>query len=349
MPRHTVRLLATIGACSALALALSSSAGAVEVEVNTPHINIPTPRINVPKPHVNVPTMNNVPTVNLRHHRLSTGTNALTNGNKLGGGQGNATGTTTANTPNTPFVGPSDAGGSAKGKVLTETVGGSAIPTQVQQQNAAAAAIGGASSGTGSPGGQNTSPANTWDASLATSHDGGINVGPVPLTKFNPGSLPPPYGSAAYYNWLTGGGENAAYTADRSALQGSALQDFESLLNYLLFLLGLTQDTASTGYSFTPYETALIEAAITQCLASPSTCAATVANLEAELQSLGVPASIPCTNPVYGYGSIKVYYTPSQITAANSYFSITAQGGFFDNELSYGVLAWQSAALGVLE
>ena len=330
MPRHTVRLLATIGACSAFALALSNGASALDLEVNTPHINVPPPRVNVPKPHINVPT------VNLPHRRLSTGANTLKNVNKLGGSQGN--GTTTAKTP---FVGPSDTGGSAEGKVITETVGGSGTPAQIQQQNAAAVAIGAASNG--------TSPADTLPASVGPNRDSGVNLGlnATQVVKINPGSIAPPYGTAAYYNYLTAGGKNVAYAADMSALEAAAcpgdtnygslyncvsqanpsaavtaLVDFQAEINYLLFLLGLTQATDYAGYSFTPQETALIEQAITQCLASPSTCAATIANLETELQSLGVPASIPINNPGT-VGTIQVYYTPAQIVGS-SLFSIQA-------------------------
>ncbi len=383
MPRHAVRLLATIGACSAFALALSSGAGAVEVEVNTPHINIPTPRINVPKPHVNVPTMNNVPTVNLRHHRLSKGANTLTNVNKLGGGQGSTTTTTTGNTPfvgpsnaagstdakgvtttvNTPFVAPTNGTGPAEGKVLTETVGGSGPPSGVQQQNAAAAAaaaISGAASGTGSPGGPNTSPANTWDASLATSHDGGINVGPVPLTKFNPGSLPTAQSTAAFYNSLAAGADNAAYQADVSSLQApvtaaqdsaacatnpdgyqclaaidaavNPLNDFEAYVDYLLFLLAYAENP-QYGYSFTPMETADIETALQECLASPSTCAATITQLNAELAALGAPSGYQTVD-----GPAQVIQSPAQIVAFWYDRSTSPNGNTsLSTELSYQV------------
>jgi hypothetical protein len=111
MVRHTVRLLAT---CSAFAFALSSSAGALEI--NTPRVNVPAPHINVPKPHINVPTVN---------LRLSNHVNTVTS-------------------VRTPSVGSSNAQGSTQGalgfKVVTpNTAGGSGTPTQAQQQNAATA------------------------------------------------------------------------------------------------------------------------------------------------------------------------------------------------------------------
>ena len=108
MPRRAVRLLATIGACSAFAFALPSGAGALDLEVNTPHINVLPPHVNVTKPHISVAT------VNLRHHRLSTGTHTLKNVNKLGGSQGN----TDTTTVNTPFVGPAFAGSDLGGPIL---------------------------------------------------------------------------------------------------------------------------------------------------------------------------------------------------------------------------------------
>ena len=106
MAGHTVRLLAT---CSALAFALSSSAGALEI--NTPHVNVPAPHINVPKPHINVPTVK---------LQLSGHANTVTS-------------------VKTPSIGSSNAQAPIGIKVITNTAGGSATPTQVQQQNAVAA------------------------------------------------------------------------------------------------------------------------------------------------------------------------------------------------------------------
>ncbi len=106
MAGHTVRLLAT---CSAFAFALSSSAGALEI--NTPRVNVPAPHINVPKPHINVPTVK---------LQLSNHANAVTS-------------------VKTPSVGSSNAQAPIGIKVITNTAGGSATPTQVQQQNAVAA------------------------------------------------------------------------------------------------------------------------------------------------------------------------------------------------------------------
>jgi hypothetical protein len=108
MVRHTVRLLAT---CSAFAFALSSSAGALEI--NTPRVNVPAPHINVPKPHINVPTVK---------LQLSNHVNTVTS-------------------VRTPSVGSSNAQGALGFKVVTpNTAGGSGTSTQAQQQKAAAAA-----------------------------------------------------------------------------------------------------------------------------------------------------------------------------------------------------------------
>ena len=355
MARRTVRLLATMGACSALALTLSSGAGALEI--STPHVNIPTPHINVPTPHINVPKPHiNVPTLNLRHDWLSNRANTFRNGNKLGGGT----------TVNTPFVGSSDSQGSIGIKVITKPVGGSVTPTQVQQQNAAAAAlaqqqhqeaagvatgIAGASSGTGSPGGQNT-PALTWDPHLGSPLNVDHPVASVNLKD----ALIPAYGTAAYYNYLTGGGENAVYAADMQALQAavdlcefdgggpctaarSALSDFNALMNYLLYLLGLTQDAADTGMNWTAQETALIEQAMTACLNSPSTCAATIANLNTELASLGVPTIFNTG----AFGQFQVLSTLAQIESPSYIFwggPIAAP----NNTLSFAVVYWQQGA-----
>jgi len=397
MARHSVKLLATIGACSALTLALSSGAGALEIK--TPSIDVPKPHINVPKPHIDVPT------VNLRHHRLSTHANTLpnVNKNKLGGGSQGSTTTTTAKTPfvgpsngagstdakgvtttvNTPFVGPSDTGGSTEGKVITETVGGSGAPGGVQQQTAgaaaaAAAAIGGAASGPGLPGGQPTSPVNTLPASVGPNRDSGINLGAVPpsqVTPLNPGSIAPPYGSAAYYNWLTGGGENAAYEADINALLAAAeqegldcaadphqsgctpgagtnanaadtaLADFQAYISYLLYLLALTT-SANTGVNWTPQETADIEQAITACLNSPSTCAQTIANLNAELAGLGVPTVSTAPNGSGPNGSFQVLSTPSQIVSNAGFVHPTFEYGSPgpNRTLSWEVWWWQQQA-----
>jgi hypothetical protein len=315
MADHTVRLLAT---CSAFAFALSGSAGALEI--NTPHVNVPTPHINVPKPNVPKPHIN-VPTVNLRP---SNNANTFTSVNKPGGG------TTQA---------------SIGIKVITNTPGGSATPTQTQQQNAIAAApaqqqhqeaavaagIAGSSSGTGSPGGENTLPAITWDP-----HRGSpLNVD-QPVASVNLKDLVPSYGTAAYYNYLTGGGENAAYAADMSGLQGSARSDFNAYMNYLLYLLGLTQEAADTGVSWTAQETGLVEAAMTACVNSPSTCAATIANLDAELASLGVPTVFNSD-----YGSFQVLSTPSQVLSSSFFQGTIAPP---NNTLSFAVGYWQQVA-----
>ena len=361
MARHAVRLLATMSACSAFAFALSSGADALEI--STPHVNIPTPHINVPMPHINVAKPHiNVPTVNLHHDWLSNRTNTFKSVNKLGGGT-------------TPSIGSSASQGSLGIKVITNSVGGSVTKTSpqndaaVQQQNAAAAAaaalaqqqhqeaagvatgIAGASSGTGSPGGQNT-PALTWDPHLGSPLNVDHPVASVNLKD----ALIPAYGTAAYYNYLTGGGENAAYAADMQALQAavdlcefdgggpctaarSALSDFNALMNYLLYLLGLTQDAADTGMNWTAQETALIEQAMTACLNSPSTCAATIANLNAELASLGVPTIFNTG----AFGQFQVLSTLAQIESPSYIFwggPIAAP----NNTLSFAVVYWQQGA-----
>ena len=339
MGRHTVRLLATMGACSAFALMLSSGAGALEI--STPHVNIPTPHINVPTPHINVPKPHiNVPTLNLRHDWLSNRANTFRNGNKLGGGT----------TVNTPFVGSSDSQGSIGIKVITKPVGGSVTPTQVQQQNAAAAAlaqqqhqeaagvatgIAGASSGTGSPGGQNTFLGITLDISRSYGPGTGLNKDQPMSSGLN--NLPLGLKTAAFYNSVAGGSDDAAYAADVSALQapvttakGSAacttnpngyqcleavsaaenvLNDFEAYVDYLLFLLAYAENPG-IGYSLTATETADIEAALQACLASPSTCAATIAQLNAELESLGVPSGYQTS-----FGPTPVIESPAKIAA----------------------------------
>ena len=340
MARHAVRLLATMSACSAFAFALSSGADALEI--STPHVNIPTPHINVPMPHINVAKPHiNVPTVNLHHDWLSNRTNTFKSVNKLGGGT-------------TPSIGSSASQGSLGIKVITNSVGGSVTKTSpqndaaVQQQNAAAAAaaalaqqqhqeaagvaigIAGATSGTGAPGGENTLPAITWDPHRSSP----LNAD-QPVASVNLKDLVPSYGTAAYYNYLTGGGENAAYAADMSSLQGSARSDFNAYMNYLLYLLGLTQDAAITGMSWTAQETALIEAAMTACVNSPSTCAATIANLDAELASLGVPAQFNTA-----FGSFQVLSTPSQILSSSLFNETIAAP---DNTLSFAVVEWQQS------
>jgi hypothetical protein len=325
MAGHTVRLLAT---CSALAFALSSSAGALEI--NTPHVNVPAPHINVPKPHINVPTVK---------LQLSGHANTVTS-------------------VKTPSIGSSNAQAPIGIKVITNTAGGSTTSTQAQKQNAAAAApaqqqqqndvaaalaqqqhqeaagvaigIAGATSGTGAPGGENTLPAITWDPHRSSP----LNAD-QPVASVNLNDLVPSYGTAAYYNYLTGGGENAAYAADMSSLQGSARSDFNAYMNYLLYLLGLTQDAAITGMSWTAQETALIEAAMTACVNSPSTCAATIANLDAELASLGVPAQFNTA-----FGSFQVLSTPSQILSSSLFNETIAAP---DNTLSFAVVEWQQS------
>jgi hypothetical protein len=301
------------------------------LEINTPRVNVPAPHINVPKPHINVPTVN---------LRLSNHVNTVTS-------------------VRTPSVGSSNAQGALGFKVVTpNTAGGSATPTQAQQQNAAAAplaqqqqqnavaatlaqqqqqeaagvaiGIAGATSGAGSPGGENISGI-TWDPHRSSP----LNAD-QPVASVNLNDLVPTYGTAAYYNYLKGGGENAAYAADMSSLQGSARSDFNAYMNYLLYLLGLTQDTADTGMSWTAQETALIEAAMTACVNSPSTCAATVANLNAELASLGVPAQFNTA-----FGSFFVLCTPSFILSFSFFQGTIAPP---DNTLSFAVVYWQQAA-----
>lgn len=117
----------------------------------------------------------------------------------------------------------------------------------------------------------------------------------------------------------------------------TAFQDFNAYMNYLLYLLGLTQDAAQTGMSWTAQETADIEAAITACLDSPSTCAATIANLNAELANLGVPTVFNS-----GFGSFQVLSTPAQITTSSSGFEATIAPP--DNTLSFAVGYWQQEA-----
>jgi hypothetical protein len=333
MPRHAVKLLATLGACSALAITLSSGGNALEIE--TPHVTVPTPHITVPKPDINVPTVN-------------TGRNWLSNHAKthakFGTGQGSTVpgGKSLTTTVNTPFVGPSNGTGSPEGKVITETLpnGPASADGKVITTTG-----GGASSGVGSPGGPNTSPVNTLPASILNNRDGLANLGPIntgPVTD----PFPPPYGTAAYFNWLTGGGpencgaagggEDAAFAADvqtfeqemseasRDPGHGSATDkkaaDWASYMNYLIYLLGLTQDAHWTGVSFTPQETAEIEQAITACINSPSTCdAATITALNNELEAQGVAMVFGDTPSGYIVPpGTPVFYSPAQIVSPTS-------------------------------
>ncbi len=70
----------------------------------------------------------------------------------------------------------------------------------------------------------------------------------------------------------------------------NALEDIYSDMMYLLWVFGYVESAPTSGDSGA--EMAAIEAAIADCLASPSTCDATIAQLNAVLAELGVPATV---------------------------------------------------------
>jgi hypothetical protein len=110
----------------------------------------------------------------------------------------------------------------------------------------------------------------------------------------------------------------------------NALTDFKGDMFYLMFILAFVE-TANSGDS--EEEAALVEAAIADCLASPSTCDATITQLNVELADLGVPSTVSVDgNPV------DVLQTPAE--AANG-----AEGSENDTLSDYlkieiGLLDW---------
>jgi hypothetical protein len=76
----------------------------------------------------------------------------------------------------------------------------------------------------------------------------------------------------------------------------NAWANFKGDMEYLMFILAFVE-TAKPGDS--EAEAALVEAAIADCLASPSTCDATITQLNVELADLGVPSTVSVDgNPV---------------------------------------------------
>jgi hypothetical protein len=95
----------------------------------------------------------------------------------------------------------------------------------------------------------------------------------------------------------------------------NAYQTFTNSVGYLLWLLSLIESGLPLPAGFSDAATGAVEAALAACLASPSTCAATIANLETVLAELGVPSQVMIAGQ-----SITVLETPSEID----------QSGWFD-------------------
>jgi hypothetical protein len=85
----------------------------------------------------------------------------------------------------------------------------------------------------------------------------------------------------------------------------NAFMDIYSDMVYLLWVLAYVDQEPTSADS--EAEMAAVEAAIQECLASPSTCDATVTQLNAVLAELGVPA----TDTING-NPVEVLYTPAE-------------------------------------
>jgi hypothetical protein len=100
----------------------------------------------------------------------------------------------------------------------------------------------------------------------------------------------------------------------------NALQDFFSDINYLLWLYSLMESGFPLPPGFSPAAAAAVEAAVASCLASPSTCDSTIAQLETVLAELGVPAQLTLAGETFA-----VLQPPSEI-AQDAPYNVTPGG-----------------------
>jgi hypothetical protein len=103
----------------------------------------------------------------------------------------------------------------------------------------------------------------------------------------------------------------------------NALQDFYPDMVYLMWLLVFVGDDACTSCADPEAEMAAVEAAVEECLASPSTCDATIAQLNAVLEELGVPTSIEIYSPYTGVSMQQILYSPPETSFAEDQFGVS--------------------------
>ncbi len=122
--------------------------------------------------------------------------------------------------------------------------------------------------------------------------------------------------------------QNLSDAQNALATQG---KDFYSDMLYLLSLLAFVESPPTSGDI--EAEMGAVEAAIQECLASPSTCDATIAQLNAVLAELGVPATIWVLG-VFGPYTMQILETPAE--AASQFGPLTAS----DEPLSHWLAVW---------
>jgi hypothetical protein len=88
-------------------------------------------------------------------------------------------------------------------------------------------------------------------------------------------------------------------------------QDFYSDINYLLWLYSLMESGLPLPPGFSPAAATAVEAAVAACLASPSTCDSTIAQLETVLAELGVPSQVTIAGQTF-----VVLQSPSEIAGS---------------------------------
>jgi hypothetical protein len=99
----------------------------------------------------------------------------------------------------------------------------------------------------------------------------------------------------------------------------NAFADFYSDVSYLLWLYSLMESGLPLPPGFSPAAAAAVEAAVTSCLATPSTCDATIAKLETVLAELGVPSQMTIAGQTF-----TVLESPSEIAGSGEF---TVQAG----------------------
>jgi hypothetical protein len=92
--------------------------------------------------------------------------------------------------------------------------------------------------------------------------------------------------------------------------------DFYGDMIYLMWLLAFVDDKVCT-CGDSEAEMGAIEAAIQECLASPSTCDATIAQLNAVLAELGVPATLEVWSEFTGWIAQGILYSPPEYSWAD--------------------------------
>jgi hypothetical protein len=97
----------------------------------------------------------------------------------------------------------------------------------------------------------------------------------------------------------------------------NAFMDIYSDMVYLLWVLAYVDQEPTSADS--EAEMAAVEAAIQECLASPSTCDATIAQLNAVLEELGVPAAIGVSTPSGAISGEGILYSPPENSFADNY------------------------------